>query len=91
VQGIDALPDLLRTLLNAAMLFERQKHLGAAPHERTEQRTGHANSYKDKTLWSRTHQCRNGRAAAPGPDKAREGDLAPGDAQRTGLADPNAP
>ena len=32
------------------MQIERQKHLGAAPHERTEERTGHANGYKDKTL-----------------------------------------
>ena len=50
---IEALPDLFRTLLNAAMQIERQKHLGAAPHERSEERTGHAYGYKDKTL--RTH------------------------------------
>ncbi len=49
-QGLDALPDLFRVLLNAAMQIERQKHLGAASHERTEQRTGHANGFKDKTL-----------------------------------------
>ena len=49
-QGLDALPDLFRVLLNAAMQIERQRHLGAAPHERTEGRTGHANGYKDKTL-----------------------------------------
>ena len=55
-QGLDALPDLFRVLLNAAMLFERQKHLGAAPHERTEGRTGHANGYKDKTLATRLGQ-----------------------------------
>ncbi len=54
--GMDALPELFRVLLNAAMLFERQNHLGAAPHERTEQRTGHANGYKDKTLATRLGQ-----------------------------------
>ena len=42
--------------LNAAMQIERQKHLGAAPHERTEERTGHANGYKDKTLNTRLGQ-----------------------------------
>lgn len=38
------------------MQIERQKHLGAAPHERTQQRTGHANGYKDKTLSTRLGQ-----------------------------------
>jgi putative transposase len=33
-QGMEALPDLFRVLLNAAMQIERQKHIGAAPHER---------------------------------------------------------
>ena len=55
-QGMEALPDLFRVLLNAAMLLERQKHLGAAPHERTEERTGHANGFKDKTLSTRIGQ-----------------------------------
>lgn len=55
-QGTDALPDLFRVLLNAAMQLERQKHIGAAPHERTEQRTGHANGFKDKTLSTRIGQ-----------------------------------
>ena len=34
-QGLGALPDLFPVLLNAAMQIERQKHLSAAPHERT--------------------------------------------------------
>ena len=55
-QGLGALPDLFPVLLNAAMQIERQKHLGAAPHERTEERTGHANGYKDKTLITRLGQ-----------------------------------
>jgi transposase-like protein len=49
-QGLDALPELFRILINSAMLLERQKFLGAAPHERSESRTGYANGYKDKTL-----------------------------------------
>ena len=55
-QGLGALPDLFPVLLNAAMQIERQKHLGAAPHERTPERTGHANGYKDKTLITRLGQ-----------------------------------
>ena len=54
--GLDALPALFQVLLNAAMQIERQKHLGAAPHERTEERMGHANGYKDKTLNTRLGQ-----------------------------------
>ena len=54
--GLDALPALFQVLLNAAMQIERQKHLGAAPHERTEERMGHANGYKDKTLSTRLGQ-----------------------------------
>ncbi len=53
--GMEALPDLFRVLLNAAMQIERQRHLGAAPNERTEARTGHANGYK-KTLATRIGQ-----------------------------------
>ena len=51
--GIEALPDVLRLLLNAAMLLERQKHLGAGPYERTPERTAHANGFKDKTIQTR--------------------------------------
>ena len=35
------------------MQVERQQALGAAPYERSEERKGHANGYKDKTLLSR--------------------------------------
>ena len=55
-EGLEALPTLFQVLLNAAMQIERQKHLGAAPHERTQERTGHANGYKDKTLNTRLGQ-----------------------------------
>ena len=49
-EGLEALPTLFQVLLNAAMQIERQKYLGAAPHECIEERTGHTNGYKDKTL-----------------------------------------
>ena len=55
-EGLDALPALFQVLLNAAMQIERQKHLGAAPHERTEERNGYANGFKDKTLSTRLGQ-----------------------------------
>lgn len=52
-QGLECLPELIRTIVNAAMKVERQKHLGAAPYERNEERQGHANGYKDKTVKTR--------------------------------------
>ena len=54
--GFDALPTLFQVLLNAAMQIERQNHLGAAPHQHTEDRTGYATGFKDKTLTSRLGQ-----------------------------------
>lgn len=52
-EGFDALPDLMRIVMNAAMYIERQKHLGAGPYERTPERQGYANGYKDKTVATR--------------------------------------
>jgi len=43
----------LQFLMNTAMLFERQKVLGAEPYERTEVREGYANGYKPKSFNSR--------------------------------------
>ena len=51
--GLDALPDLIRTVINAAMELERQQHLGVAPYERSEKRQGYANGYKQKTVATR--------------------------------------
>ena len=51
--GLAALPDAFRLLLNAAMLLERQKFIGAGPYERTADRQAHANGFKDKTLQTR--------------------------------------
>ena len=50
---MDYLPELIRTLVNNAMQHERQKHLGAAPSERSPERSGYANGYKPKTVATR--------------------------------------
>jgi len=52
-QGLDVLPDIIRTVINTAMQIERQNHLSAAPYERTAERQGHANGYKPKTIITR--------------------------------------
>lgn len=51
--GLDILPELIETLINAAMQIERQQHLGAAPYERSSDRRGYANGYKPKTVATR--------------------------------------
>ena len=43
----------LETLMNAVMLLERQEHLRAAPFERSAERNGNANGYKDKSFSTR--------------------------------------
>lgn len=53
-EGLGASGEALRLLLNAAMKLEREKHLGAAAYERSEQRRGYANGYKPKTIKTRT-------------------------------------
>ena len=52
-EGFDALPELLRIVLNTAMEIEREKHLGAKPYERTPERRGRANGFKPKTMATR--------------------------------------
>ena len=51
--GINAIPDLLRVLLNNAMQVERSRYLQASEYERTEDRKGHANGFKPKTVKTR--------------------------------------
>jgi transposase-like protein len=51
--GAAALPEAMRLLLNAAMLLERQKFMGADPYQRTSERQAHANGFKDKTIHTR--------------------------------------
>src|ERR1044072_1631936 len=52
-QGTDALAEALRILLNAAMLFERERFLGASPYERTAERRDYSNGFKPKRLRTR--------------------------------------
>jgi putative transposase len=52
-KGLDAVPELLRVLINNAMQAERAKYLQAEEYERSEDRTGHANGYKPKTVKTR--------------------------------------
>lgn len=51
--GPDAIADAIVTLLNQAMLTEREQVLQAAPNQRTANRQGYANGYKPKTITSR--------------------------------------
>lgn len=51
--GFDALAEAVTVLLNTAMLTERSEFLGARPYERTEERRGYANGFKDKTVKTR--------------------------------------
>ncbi len=53
-EGLDALPDMIRIVINTAMQAERLKYLGvAAPYERSTERADQANGYKPKTLKTR--------------------------------------
>nr|WP_321353428.1 IS256 family transposase [uncultured Methanoregula sp.] len=51
--GLDGLPEAMRILMNEAMAIERSQALQAQPYERTEQRLGHANGFKDKDFHTR--------------------------------------
>lgn len=53
VNGIEGLGEAFTLLFNEAMKIERSKVLRAGPWERNEERLGHANGYKPKTLNSR--------------------------------------
>ena len=52
-KGLEAVPELLRVLINNVMQAERSKYLQAGQYERTEDRKGHANGYKPKTVRTR--------------------------------------
>ena len=52
-QGLEGLPELVRTLVNEAMQIERENYLRAKPYERSDTRSGHANGYKPKTVKTR--------------------------------------
>ncbi len=48
-QGFEALPELIRIVINEAMRMERQNYLGVAPYQRSSERRGHGNGFKDHT------------------------------------------
>ncbi len=52
-QGLNYLPALIRIVVNAAMKAERQRYLGVAPYERSDERRDQANGYKPKTVRTR--------------------------------------
>ena len=52
-QGLDYLPELIRIVINTAMQAERQKYLGVSPYVRSNDRQGHSNGYKPKTINTR--------------------------------------
>jgi putative transposase len=52
-QGFEGIARAMQLLLNEAMKLERCAALGAGPHERTPQRRGQANGFKDKTVQTR--------------------------------------
>ena len=71
-EGFEALPELIRVLIDEAMRLERENHLGAGPYERTPERRGHANGYKPKTVKTRMGEIQ---FAVP---QVRQGDFYPG-------------
>ena len=52
-KGIEAVPELIRILINNVTQAERSKYLQADQYERTEERKGHSNGYKPKTVRTR--------------------------------------
>ena len=46
----NALPRIAEILMNAAMLLEREKHIGAAPYQRGAGRNGYANGFKPRSF-----------------------------------------
>lgn len=53
-KGIDQIKDSLERLMNQLMLAEREDFIGASPHERTPDRKGYCNGFKNKTLVTRS-------------------------------------
>lgn len=51
--GFEALPELIRIILNTAMQAERQRYLQAGPYERSPLRQDQANGFKPKTVKTR--------------------------------------
>lgn len=52
--GTENFAPIFEKLLNELMKLEREKCIGAQPFERTEERKGYSNGFKDKTLYTRS-------------------------------------
>jgi len=52
-EGMEAVPGMIRLLINKAMEAERRAYLKAEPYQHTPERTGQANGYKPKTVTTR--------------------------------------
>lgn len=52
-KGLEGLPEVLTALINQAMVLERQRHIQAAPFERTADRKDYANGFKPKEVKTR--------------------------------------
>ena len=52
-QGLGSIPEVVRILINAAMVAERQKFLGVGPYERGDARMDRSNGFKPKTVNTR--------------------------------------
>jgi len=46
----NGLVTIAQSLMNAAMLIEREQHLGVAPHQRSSERDGYANGFKPRNF-----------------------------------------
>ena len=44
----NSLPRIAEILMNAAMMLERENHIGAAPYQRGVERNGYANGFKPR-------------------------------------------
>ncbi len=52
-EGLESLPEMIRILVNEAMQIERSRYMNAKPYQRSDERSGHANGYKPKTVKTR--------------------------------------
>lgn len=53
LDGLEAVPEMIRLILNMAMKAERQQYIGLGPYERSPERADYANGYKAKTVTTR--------------------------------------
>ena len=53
LNGIQNLAPAIETLINEAMKIERERALNATPYERSEDRKGYANGFKEREYASR--------------------------------------